>query len=597
MDHISTLNLTRHVIPVIQQLGGLKAVARAAGCTLQSYDFARNSKIELLTVLAAYACRTADQGQALNKALTAVCGVSSYDYDWSNVPTQAKTWTMPGTLNGHKTYPVRDQLTALAARWDAATKLWVFASESAYNQAHYIVTGQPPSGAAAAKNSNASAGKGSSEYQGTDADSEAQTAPADAPDSDSDSEGQAPDSTGGVSQDETDDDDTETDDERYARLSAADDDEIPPQDDDMDDDTEGPAQDDLDPVAQALQQLQEAMKQRAEAQKAPPSIDEDRVREIAREEATTLDSTMQDNILAAVESAAKAALDLTPREVKTVISINSLPDVDASEMHPQTPLIAALVGAGLNVYMHGLPGSGKTHAAQNVAKLLDRRFVGSLSLSGGITEAALLGMGVPLGEGRYVGTPTMDCYENGGIMLWDEFPAADPNTMMAANQLSANDYVTIERRLFGGLDPVVKKHSLCGFVAAGNNVGQGGGQFVGTNKQDPSALDRWFMVHLGYDSAYEARLCGESIPNVLWSPAEPLQDGEAPLWRQWVQAIRATLENKKSKRFFSTRALQKALAARSIGMRPAEIVDSLFAGWTADDITSLGSHAAGPAGL
>jgi hypothetical protein len=237
----------------------------------------------------------------------------------------------------------------------------------------------------------------------------------------------------------------------------------------------------------------------------------------------------------------------------------------------------------------------------DLAKLLGVRNCGGMSVSAGVSESQVFGWLMPMGEGRWLGTPFTDAYENGGMYVFDEADAADPNMRLALNMALENGRVYIAARAASGLDPMILRHKDAHLVLGMNTFdGMGGGSaFTGRAVQDAAGTDRLFMVPVDYDLAYEARLVGLPAPaNALpmWTPSAPLTPGEAPHWMTWVQAVRASLQARKSKRFFTTRALKKALAARSVGLTKAEVVASLFGGWSETELAALGDLAGGPAG-
>jgi MoxR-like ATPase len=272
--------------------------------------------------------------------------------------------------------------------------------------------------------------------------------------------------------------------------------------------------------------------------------------------------------------------------------------MEATGMHPLATKVAALLHAGLNVALVGPPGAGKSHMAADVAKLLGREYGGSISLSAGVTESALIGRVLPVLNGTTGGmwltTPFVEAYEKGKLYLLDEMDAADSNVLLVCNQALSNGGFYIEARLVSGLDPFVAKSPLFCGLAAMNTTGSGAtSQFSGRGALDAATTDRWYLIGVDYDGSYEARLTGRAEPAgyAPWQPGPVLTNLEAASWGSWVEAVRDRLKQVKSKRFFSTRALQKALGARRVGVPAKEVVQDLFFGWKPDELASLGALA------
>jgi hypothetical protein len=60
---------------------------------------------------------------------------------------------------------------------------------------------------------------------------------------------------------------------------------------------------------------------------------------------------------------------------------------------------------------------------------------------------------------------------------------------------------------------------------------------------------------------------------------------------KWVHGIRQKVQNAKMRRVISTRAIQKAAAALSVGIPLPEIKRDLLAGFTRDELTKVGEAA------
>jgi cobaltochelatase CobS len=166
-------------------------------------------------------------------------------------------------------------------------------------------------------------------------------------------------------------------------------------------------------------------------------------------------------------------------------------------------------GNRLNVMMAGPPGSGKTTAAENVAKALGLpfRFNGAID-----NEYKLLGF--TDAQGRVVSRPFREIYQNGGVYLFDEIDGSLPGAVLAFNAATANGYCDFP-------DGPIARHPDCVLIAAGNTAGHGAtDQFTGRTKLDLAFLDRFALLIWEIDESLETATCPD------------------PAWCEYVQAVR-----------------------------------------------------------
>lgn len=265
---------------------------------------------------------------------------------------------------------------------------------------------------------------------------------------------------------------------------------------------------------------------------------------------------------------------------------NGVPEgIKVDNQHPLFEKVLRLTAAGVNVLLVGPAGCGKSHLCEQVAKALGRSF-GSLSLTAGTTESALVGRLLPVGEGGrfgYVESPFARIYGAGGVFLFDELDAADPNMLLVVNSALANGHIEIEQRAAGGLSTRVDRHGETCLLGAANTFGTGANaRYVGRGALDAATLDRWYIVEMTYDTAFEASLFAAHP-----SDAPEITRDVATLG-VWVLALRTKVESAGLSRVVSSRMIQKAANARRAGVPVAEIKADLLAGWTPDDLSAVG---------
>lgn len=167
-------------------------------------------------------------------------------------------------------------------------------------------------------------------------------------------------------------------------------------------------------------------------------------------------------------------------------------------------------GNRLNIWLAGPAGSGKTTAAENVAKALGLAF----HFNGAIDNEYKL-LGFTDANGRIVSRPFRDAYQNGGVYLFDEVDRSLPGALLAFNAALANGVCDFP-------DGTIARHPDCVIIAAGNTWGLGGTtQYVGAMKQDAAFVDRFAFLLWDIDEALETAACTDAG------------------WCRYVQAIRA----------------------------------------------------------
>ena len=241
-------------------------------------------------------------------------------------------------------------------------------------------------------------------------------------------------------------------------------------------------------------------------------------------------------------------------------------------VHPIFDEVLQLAQARKHIFMPGPAGCGKSHLAKQVAEALELRF-GFISCSAGMSESQLLGRLVPAGEGGqfvFVGTQFLDCYENGGVFLFDELDAADANVLLVVNSALANGHLSVPSR---HENPVAKRHPDFVCIAAANTYGRGADrQYVGRSELDESTLDRFRIgtCPMDCDERLERQLC----------PDSELCDR--------LIGYRAKIRENRLERIVSTRFMVDAYQmVAELGWTYEQVDAKLMAGWRADEVAKV----------
>lgn len=167
--------------------------------------------------------------------------------------------------------------------------------------------------------------------------------------------------------------------------------------------------------------------------------------------------------------------------------------------HMQLPSLINMVGAGLNVMLTGSAGSGKTHAATQVAEALGLKFY-ALSVGAQTSKSDIVGF-IDAG-GTYRTTPFRQAYEKGGVFVMDEIDAGNSNVLIQINSALSNGICSFP-------DKQVKAHKDFHFIATANTYGKGESmKYVGRNRLDAATLDRFTIIHWLIDERVERAIAG-----------------------------------------------------------------------------------------
>ena len=229
----------------------------------------------------------------------------------------------------------------------------------------------------------------------------------------------------------------------------------------------------------------------------------------------------------------------------TIVTLKrtELADVELGLQHKCFPHLLKLISArkrngyGLNAWVAGPAGTGKSQAAENIATALGLPFY---------TRGALTAPHEVLGycdaHSNYVSTEFRKVWEHGGVFCLDEVDASDPRAVLALNGALAGTICAFA-------DKNVRRHKDCVVIATANTFGHGATQeYSGRYKQDAAAMDRWVVVEWPLDEALEASICGNAE------------------WLAYVRKIRASVAKHGQKVMVTTRAALDGEALLAAGL-------------------------------
>ncbi len=163
-------------------------------------------------------------------------------------------------------------------------------------------------------------------------------------------------------------------------------------------------------------------------------------------------------------------------------------------MHAKYDEVKRLIDANIAVLLTGDAGSGKTTLPKQIAEEMKLRFFG-MSLTRQTTLSHIMGF-ISI-NGDYIPSLFRQAFEFGGLMLFDEIDAGDPNVLLSLNTIE-NGYVSFP-------DGLINCHPDFRLVATSNPQDQHD-FYTGRSKLDGATLDRFDIVDIDRDDALEREL-------------------------------------------------------------------------------------------
>ena len=190
-----------------------------------------------------------------------------------------------------------------------------------------------------------------------------------------------------------------------------------------------------------------------------------------------------------------------------VVTVGDTKHKTSGIRHRQFGELLTVAAQRLPVLLVGMAGSGKTHAAEQVAEALGRPFY-AMSVGAQTSKSDIIGY--MHATGGYVRTLFREAYENGGVFLMDEMDAGNANVLIQVNAALSNNYCAFP-------DGMVRRHADFAFIASANTFGNGANrQYVGRNQLDAATMDRFTIIHWMIDTALERNLAGTGKHADLW---------------------------------------------------------------------------------
>jgi cobaltochelatase CobS len=241
---------------------------------------------------------------------------------------------------------------------------------------------------------------------------------------------------------------------------------------------------------------------------------------------------------------AEAVANLKPDRI--IINYQERETTIKGHTHKQFKKVLGMIASGINPYLVGGAGSGKTMLVHQASEALGLPFY-AMSVGQQTTKSDIFGY--TDANSNYKPTTFRKAYEEGGVFLFDEIDAGNAGVLTSINAALANG-------VCGFPDRMIPKHKDFICAAAANTYGRGADRlFVGRVQLDGATLDRFIPIEIDYDEELELEISGNRD------------------WARRVQRFRAKAYENKCRIIISPRASIYGAKLLQQGFTESEVIE------------------------
>lgn len=233
------------------------------------------------------------------------------------------------------------------------------------------------------------------------------------------------------------------------------------------------------------------------------------------------------------------------------------------QQHKEFPTMLEFMKLGMNIYVFGPTGTGKTKTALLIANDVLKIPVHSVTL-GPQTPSSKI-KGYMDASGKYVAGAAYEMYKNGGLFIINEIDNGNAAINVELNELCDDEcYFPCGK---------TKRHEKFFMIATANTIGNGANRsYIGRSPQDKSLLNRFVFLEWNYDYELERQLGWKAYQYYGGISEELYTKALHDFWK-----IRRASENLKLDVIYSSRNLIDQLARMSAAKLPiVTIAKSIF---------------------
>ena len=291
-------------------------------------------------------------------------------------------------------------------------------------------------------------------------------------------------------------------------------------------------------------------------------LDEGRVKEIVKESFTDI----EDAFRKALDEAAEK-LAVLPKRIEVVTNGQAV-EVEGA-VHWQFEQVMRWLNAGVQLWIHGGTGNGKTHLLYQIAKATGRK-PWVISMDETMTVGRLIGY--MSANGGYVPGLCYTAFKEGGLVVFDE-------SDLSAVALAAVNALTSNGHFLFPTGECVERHTACQFVGLANTKGAGAtGGYVARVRMDAATLDRFACLEFHPDEALERTLAtGKPTKSEkTWAHLERSDEDKERLVDWWIGYVQKARVLTSGSVIVSQRCVLNGAKAIRAGIPLAEVADSLL---------------------
>jgi len=204
-------------------------------------------------------------------------------------------------------------------------------------------------------------------------------------------------------------------------------------------------------------------------------------------------------LIAQTQKTLEAAQKMQPKTITIKIGEKEN-SIKETVLHHEFETILSYMSNGINVYMYGPAGTGKSTIGEKVAEALGRKFYPESALRDDIKIT-----GYQDSNGVFHDSTFYRAMKEGAVYMIDEIDNSHPDVLTVINTAIAQGYFIFPN------GELVRAANGFIVIVAGNTTGDGGDGMYIRNVIDAASSDRFIQIEIDYDIEVEKAITGENM--------------------------------------------------------------------------------------
>ena len=205
-------------------------------------------------------------------------------------------------------------------------------------------------------------------------------------------------------------------------------------------------------------------------------------------------------LIAATQKTLETAQKMQPKTITIKIGEKDENSMKDTVLHHEFETILSYIANGINVYMYGPAGTGKSTIGEKVAEALGRKFMPESALRDDIKIT-----GYKDSNGVYHESTFYTAMKEGYLYMIDEIDNSHADVLTVINTAIAQKYFIFPN------GELVRAHKDFMVIVAGNTTGDGGDGMYIRNVIDAASSDRFIQIEINYDIEVEKAITNNNI--------------------------------------------------------------------------------------